>query len=155
MNVRLETGSCFCGAIIAEMRGEPFWVCFDHDDDCRRAIGSPMNVWIGYRPSQFQLTQGDLKSFSKTKGVFRTFCQDCGTSVGYLDEGLDNELYVTIGFMDHPERFKPQAHAYWRMKLPWVEMVDDLPHIDGYSRTRDPALGDPADRQAEGTTPNR
>src|SRR3954462_310846 len=39
MENRIETGSCFCGAIAAEMHGEPFWICYDHDDDCRRAIG--------------------------------------------------------------------------------------------------------------------
>lgn len=67
---RVETGGCFCGAITAEMRGEPFWICFDHDDDCRRAIGG----------------------------------------------------------------------------APWLEIADHLLQEDGYSRTRSPDHGDPADR---------
>ncbi|RUW29656.1 GFA family protein, partial [Mesorhizobium sp. M1A.F.Ca.IN.020.06.1.1] len=33
MEGRIETGACFCGAIAAEMQGDPFWTCFDHDDD--------------------------------------------------------------------------------------------------------------------------
>ena len=144
---KLETGACFCGAIAAELHGEPFWVAYDHDDDCRRALGSPLMVWVGYRPQQFQLTSGKPKSFSKTKGVVRSFCTDCGTPVTYLDAGLPDELYVAIGFLDHPERFPPQAHAYWRMKLPWAEFADSLPKKDGYSRTRDPAFGNPADRE--------
>ncbi|RWP39208.1 MAG: GFA family protein, partial [Mesorhizobium sp.] len=24
---RIETGSCFCGSISAEMHGDPFWIC--------------------------------------------------------------------------------------------------------------------------------
>ncbi|TIT38098.1 MAG: DUF1272 domain-containing protein [Mesorhizobium sp.] len=75
-----------------------------------------------------------------------TFCADCGTSIAYLDQGLPEELYLTIGFFDHPERFAPQAHAYWDMKLPWVEFPDDLPRVGRYSRRRDPAVGNPADR---------
>ena len=146
MASRIEAGSCFCGAIAAEMRGEPFWTCYDHDDDCRRAIGSPLNVWVGYRPDQVRFTRGTPKSFSKTKGILRTFCRDCGTSISYRDEGLPDELYVTIGFLANPDRFQPQAHAYWRMKLPWVALADDLPRLDSYSRRRDPALGNPADR---------
>jgi hypothetical protein len=146
MENRIETGSCFCGAIAAEMHGEPFWICYDYDDDCRRAIGSLVNVWVGYRTDQFRLTRGMPKSFSKTKGVARTFCPECGTSISYLDEGLSNELYVTIGFLDRPAGFRPQAHAYWQMKLPWIELADDLPHVDGYSRKRDPSFGDPVDR---------
>ena len=57
MSTRLETGACFCGAVAAEMGGYLFWICYDHDDDCRRAIGSPLTIWIGYRPSEFRLTE--------------------------------------------------------------------------------------------------
>lgn len=147
MNSRLETGACFCGAIAAELEGEPFWICFDHDDDCRRAIGSPLTVWVGYRPDQVRWTRGTAKTFSKTKGVVRSFCADCGTSIGYRDDGIAEEVYINIGFLDRPERFRPQAHAYWRQKLPWLDFADDLPRLDGYSRDRDPAFGTPADRK--------
>jgi len=149
MKETIETGKCFCGTITAEIHGGPFWICFDHDDDCRRAIGSPLNVWIGVRPNQFQLTKGTPKTFLKTKGVVRTFCSDCGTSISYLDEGLPDELYITIGFLDHPESFTPQAHAYWSHKLPWIEFADKLPHIEKYSRKRDLSVGNPEDREDE------
>ena len=89
--------------------------------------------------------RGHPKTFSKTKGVTRSFCGDCGTSVSYSDQGLPDELYVSIGFMGTPERFPPQAQAYWEMRLPFVEMSDGLPRIDGYSRQRT-ALGNPRDR---------
>ena len=147
MSERIERALCFCGKIQAEARGEPFWVCSDHDDDCRRAIGSPLNVWIGYRPEQVSFNSGQPKAFSRTPGVTRTFCADCGTSIGYTDAGLADELYLTIGFMEHPERFFPQAHAYWSMRLPWVEFPDSLPRIEGVSRTRNPDFGNPADRR--------
>ncbi len=147
MGDRIETGACFCGAIAAEMRGDPFWICYDHDDDCRRAIGSPLTVWVGYRPSQFRFTRGTPKSFSKTEGVVRTFCPECGTSIGYKDAGIADELYVNIGFLDRPENFRPEAHAYWRMKLPWLDVADDLPRVDGYTRERDPTVGTPAGRK--------
>lgn len=146
MSIRIETGACFCGGITAELHGEPFWICYDHDDDCRRAIGSPLTVWIGYRSDQFRLMGRIPKSFSKTKGVVRTFCPECGTSISYMDEGIKGELYVNIGFMNNPERFRPQAHAYWRLKLPWIEFADDLPRTDAYTRERDPELGYPKDR---------
>jgi hypothetical protein len=132
----METGSCFCGTILAEMHGTPLWICYDHDDDCRRAIGSPLTVWVGYRPSGFRLVRGHPKTFSKNPGVVRTFCGDCGTSISYADAALTDEIYVTIGFFDHPDRFSPQAHAYWGMKLPWLEIADSLPRIDRNSRTR-------------------
>jgi len=146
MSERRETGACFCGAIVAEMTGEPFWICYDHDDDCRRAIGSPLTVWVGYRPAQVRFTRGEPKRFSRTPGVTRLFCGDCGSAVGYRDDGTPDELYLAIGFLDRPEAFKPKAHAYWRMRLPWVAFDDGLPQIDEYSRKRDPAYGKPKDR---------
>jgi hypothetical protein len=85
MTAKVETCSCFCGTIVAELHGEPFWICYDHDEDCRRAIGSPLNVWVGYRPNEFKLIRGVPRAFSKTKGVTRTFCADCGTSISYAD----------------------------------------------------------------------
>ncbi len=147
-SARIETGACFCGDIVAEMHGEPFWVCTDHDDDCRRAIGGPMMLWVGYRPDEIRFTRGEPASFSKTRGVTRTFCGRCGTSIGYADAGLAGEHYLTIGFFDHPGRFAPQAHAYWRERLPWVEFADALPRGNGYTRARDGTIGTPAVRRA-------
>ena len=86
------------------------------------------------------------KSVHPFAGITHTFCPECGTSISYFDEGLRDELYLAIGFFDHPERFSPQAHAYWQMKLPWISFSDDLSHTEGYSRRRDPTLGNPVDR---------
>jgi hypothetical protein len=71
-----------------------------------------MTIWVGYRTSQFRLKRGKPRTFSKTPGVVRTFCSDCGASIGYEDEGIAGEIYLTIGFFDHPERFPPAAHPY-------------------------------------------
>lgn len=105
---RIDRGHCFCGAITAEFSGDPFWICFDHDDDCRRAIGSPLTIWIGYRPDQVDWLGPKPKTFSKTRGVVRSFCSECGTSIGYTDEGLPNEFYISIGFMDAPRSSIPK-----------------------------------------------
>lgn len=147
MSERVETCSCFCGDIRAELKGDPFWINYDHDDDCRKAIGSPLNVWVGYRPTQFRLVSGELSTFSKTRGVVRSFCGRCGTSIGYEDVGIADELYLTIGFFDHPERFPPTIHGYWSMHLPWVKFGDDLEKINTYTRDRDATTGTPADRK--------
>lgn len=143
---QIHTARCFCGAIVAEMRGDPFWVCFDHDDDCRRAIGAPIAMWVGFRPQQVRSLQGSPNTFSKTEGVVRSFCGTCGSSIGYTDTGIEDEQYFAIGFFDEPERLKPQAHAYYSMKLPCLHFADDLEKTDTYSRERDQAVGTPAER---------
>jgi hypothetical protein len=79
-------------------------------------------------------------------GIVPSFCGRCGTSIGYVDKGISDEYYLTIGFFDHPERFKPAAHGYWRLKLPWIKFSDDLPRVEEYTRRRDPKLGNPNTR---------
>lgn len=128
------------------MHGAPFWVCYDHDDDCRRAIGSPLAIWVGYRASEFHLTRGEPKSFSKRRGIARTFCAECGTSISYSDAALPEEVYLSVGFFDHPEVFQPRAHAFWHLKLPCLDFSDDLPKMSGYSRARHSAPAESADR---------
>ncbi len=142
------TGACFCGGIAAEMYGRPCWAGYDHDRDCRRATGGALVVWIGYQASQFRITRGRPKSFSKTQGVVRTFCGECGSSISYADEALAGEVYVALGFFDYPERLRPQVHAYCREMLPWLHLTDDLPRCEGYSRLRDEALGAPNERSS-------
>lgn len=88
----------------------------------------------------------NTKTFSKTRGVLRSFCEKCGTFIGYADPGLPDEFYVSIGFMDAPEKFAPRAQAYWEMRLPFIVMADGLPRVNGYSRQRDPSFGNPRDR---------
>ena len=146
---RVEGGQCFCGANKAVMTGEPFWICYDHDGDCRRAIDSPLTIWIGYRSAQVTFTAEEPRRFSKTRGVTRTFCSSCASSMTFVDDGLPDEIYVDSGFMDHPERFPPAAHGYWEMKLPFIEINDDLPKNDTYTRDRDVGLGFPNKRHQD------
>ncbi|MCV9967810.1 GFA family protein [Pararhizobium sp. BT-229] len=143
---RVERGACFWGAIEAEAVGKPFGINWDHDQDCRKAIGSPMMIWIGYRSEQLICTAGQPKTFSKTRGVTRSFCGDCGSCISYQDAGLPSEIYLCIAFMDAPERFEPSAHGNWEERLLFVEMSDRLPREARYTRPRQPALGLPRDR---------
>ncbi|CAN7692962.1 GFA family protein [Rhizobium sp. LjRoot98] len=143
---RIEYGSCFCGAIRAEVTGKPFWINWDHDRDCRKALGSPMTIWIGYKADQITYVAGRPKVFSKTRGVLRSFCADCGTSIAYQDAGLPGETYLCIGFMDDPVRFEPVAHGFYEERLPFVDLRDDLPREARYTRPRQRTFGDPRDR---------
>lgn len=92
-----------------------------------------MPVWIGYRPGQVKFIRGNPKTFSKSHGIKRSFCSDYGPSITYVDDGLKDEIYVSIGFMSAPDRFRPQAHGYWELRLPFIKMDDGLARIDGYT----------------------
>jgi hypothetical protein len=67
MTKRLETGRCSAVLSHQRCRGEPFWICFDHDDDCRPAVGGPLNLWIGYRPNEVTFTRGTPKTIANSR----------------------------------------------------------------------------------------
>ena len=131
------TGRCFCGGVTGRFDGEPFWIAADHDEDCRRATGGALLIWIGYRPEQVRLEGDSLTAFSRTAGVVRLFCRVCGTSIAYEDARLPDEVHISLGFMEDHQAFAPQVHAFWGERLRHVELVDDLPKEEAFSRERD------------------
>ncbi|WP_244484273.1 MULTISPECIES: GFA family protein [unclassified Rhizobium] len=89
---------------------------------------------------------GTPKTFSKTPGIIRSFCDECGTFIAYKDEDLPSKIYLCIGFMDTPEKFDPAAHGYWQQRLPFVEISDGLPREARYTRSRADGYGSRRDR---------
>jgi hypothetical protein len=60
----------------------------------------------------------------------------CGGQIGYRDDLLPGEVYLTLGFMDEPERYPPVLHAFDKRRLPFLHIADDLPRHDGFSIAR-------------------
>ena len=40
-------------------------------------------------------------------------------------------MHLYAASLDHPEWFNPTFHVNWQAKLPWLNIVDDLPKYDG------------------------
>lgn len=70
----------------------------------------------------------------------KSFCGTCGTSIGYVDDDLPNDvcwLHARTGWVT------PDAQGYWELSLPYIVMNDGPPRIETYTRARDPKLGSP------------
>lgn len=129
-------GSCFCGRNRFRFHGRPIWITYDHDSDCRRAIGAPLVVWVGYMAKDVELVEGKPAIYNSSPGIRRRFCGTCGTSIAYEDDGLPGEIYYTIGVFHEPEAFAPVAHGFYSEKLSWLKLKDDLPHYQSHTRQR-------------------
>ncbi len=133
MATRIESGLVLSGQSTRPWRASPFWINYDHDNDCRKAIGGPFTVWLGYMQSNGEFTQGRPKTFSRKPG------DELGWAGMWIVNklrciALKDELWITIGFMDHPDRFETMAHKYWSMKLRWVNLADPSPRFEAYTR---------------------
>lgn len=127
---------CFCGNVAIELSGEPETVVYCHCGDCRRWSGAPVSVFVGYAQDKVEMTAGEPEAFGSSPGVLRSFCRNCGTSIFYQDERLPGEVYLSVGIMERPEDFEPEAHSWYSKKLGWLELHDGLPRHEESSRPR-------------------
>lgn len=130
----IHTSSCRCGLIGAEARADPFLCSYCHCRDCRKQTGAPVMAFVGFR-------EGDLAWLGQPQtwragGVERSFCGNCGSQIGYRDDQLPGEVYLSLGFMDTPEDYPPTLHAFESRRLPFLHLDDDLPRYAGFSIDR-------------------
>lgn len=131
----LHTGSCRCGAVRFSASAEPHHVSYCHCIDCRRASGTPVSAFVGFRADAVSLESEALRSFENGP-VSRSFCGTCGSPIAYVDARLANRIYFMLGVMDRPEDYKPTLHAWTDQQLPFVHMDDGLPRMTGTSVPR-------------------
>lgn len=127
-------GACRCGLIWAEMRAQPMLRLYCHCRDCRKQTGAPMMAFVVFNDSDVTWF-GTPKTF-RSGGVERSFCEHCGSQIGYRDDQLPGEIYLALGFMDEPERYPPSFHAFDKRRLPFIHLADELPRHDGFSTQR-------------------
>jgi len=122
-------GTCFCGAVEIEVRGEPEEMGYCHCSSCRFYSGAPVSTFILWKAANVRVINGAdlLGGFNKTGMSDRKFCTKCGghvmsdhPSLGFID--------VYAGVL--PDiAFKPVVH------LNYAEAV--LPMKDGLPKLRD------------------
>ena len=123
----LLTGHCLCGKVRYRATAAPLWVAYCHCDSCRRATGSVVAAYAGYRPQDL-LFEGEVPArVASSPNVTRQFCGTCGTPLSYESPRWPGEIHLLLGSAEHLEGLKPQAHAYYEYRVPWFEVADDLP----------------------------
>ena len=54
----------------------------------------------------------------------------CGTSLAYRHDTHPEEIDLTAGSLDAPERITPTDHIWIGEKLAWLELADGLPQLE-------------------------
>ena len=124
-----HTGSCYCGAVVMEMNGEPLDMGYCHCAQCRSYSGAPVNAFLLWKEQDVKITKGEelLSQFQSSEISDRRFCTKCGAHVridhpklGLIDVRAAAPQTVT---------FKPTVHLNYE---------ETVLHIkDGLSKLRD------------------
>ena len=126
-------GSCLCGQVRYELRGELGPIVFCHCSRCRKATGTAhaANAVVG--PEAFRWTAGEDNvvryDLSTARSFATAFCKSCGSPMPHLTRsGL--RVIVPAGSLDEDPNAKPTCHAYWGSRTDWYEGDPDLPKIE-------------------------
>jgi hypothetical protein len=125
----MYNGSCLCGAVQYEIRGELGAGFFCHCSRCRKAGGSAFAANVLVATTDFVITVGEssLRQFSTAEGSHRLFCERCGSPIYSRREQMPEIVRVRMGSLDTPVGQGPDAHIFVASKAPWFEIRDQLP----------------------------
>jgi hypothetical protein len=111
-------GSCACGQVQVETRGEPYRVGVCHCMTCRKAHGAPFNFYAVFPPEAVTVS-GEVITFASTEKVRRYSCKKCGAPI-YSTYFREDEFYVHPGSFDDVGAFSPTYELWTKRREPWL-----------------------------------
>ena len=123
-------GGCACGAVRYELTAAPLTLFACHCRDCQTMTGSAFSLGMPIMPDALRITQGALKSWTRTAGSGRRIpqyvCGDCGTRIYTAPPGPVATLTLRPGSLDDTSWLRPVA-AFWRSTAqPHVLFDEDM-----------------------------
>jgi hypothetical protein len=129
----MPKGRCLCGAVEFSYDAEPNWTLNCHCETCRRSTSAPMTTWISVPLSAFRFTAARPSYYESSKGVRRSFCGTCGSSLTYESDQMLDEIHFLACTLAEPGGVRPVGHVFAGEQLAWFDTSDELPR---YEKTR-------------------
>ncbi len=122
---KITKGSCNCGGVSWEAKGEmrPITAC--HCGQCRKQSGL---YYAATAADDGNLAiKGDtLKWYHATPEAKRGFCGDCGSALFWKHDN-DNFTSILAGSIDGPSGLEIGKHIFVADKPDWYEITDGKP----------------------------
>ncbi|MEZ9387486.1 GFA family protein [Vibrio lentus] len=120
-------GSCLCRSVRFAVDGFNEKAANCHCSMCRKFHGAAFGTLVGVQGLNWLSGRDLLKEFVASNGAIRTFCSNCGSSLGFRVQGepLENiELAISTFDVDIP--VKIDAQIYTNYKANWCELQAEL-----------------------------
>ncbi|RLA19770.1 MAG: aldehyde-activating protein [Gammaproteobacteria bacterium] len=127
-------GSCLCGNVQYETKGEPVLMGNCHCRDCQKLSGSAYIPVVAFLEENVKIT-GEVKYYAK-KGdsgltAYEGFCPNCGSRICAHAEAMPGLKLVMAGTLEEPENYKPQMDLYVGRANHWDKLADDTAKFEG------------------------
>ena len=126
------TGSCDCGAVAFDIRGEyrkTVTVC--HCSQCRSTSG---HLWASTKANVADVhftRQDGLTWYASSDFAKRGFCKICGASLFYHINDAP-KMGIAAGCLRGPTDLQIGKHIYTQDKGDYYDIPDDAPQFDTY-----------------------
>lgn len=127
-----RSASCSCGALTAQVSGEPLRISICHCLNCQRRSGSVFAAQARFPRDQVVIA-GTSTSFTLTgdegsRAHFH-FCPVCGATVYFQTEGAEETIAIPIGAFADPLFPTPTVSVYEERMHAWVAPPPGAEHI--------------------------
>ena len=122
----MPKGSCLCGAVSFEVRGELAAPDACHCSQCRKQSG---HYWASTDVPQDKLTIKGVEHitwYQASAKVRRGFCKTCGSYL-FWDPIHHPRTAVAMGAFDAPTGTQLDKHIFTGSKGDYYEIADDVP----------------------------
>ena len=125
-------GGSLCGHIRYCASGSPHTVYHCHCEQCRRYTGAVFATGVAFSSENITWLHDEPCIYMGSDICGYSFCPKCGSSIAY-HWIADDDIWLTIGTLDHPELVTPQGHQFIEEKVSWVHLNDGLPRHAKFS----------------------
>jgi len=129
-------GGCHCGRVTYEADISPQDVGICHCTDCQRLTGSAFRVTAATSRSNFRITAGDPKCYTKIgdsgQKRLQYFCDFCGSPIFTSGEGeAADDVGIRVGTINQRRDLSPRYQIWCSSQLSWVATIGSLPGRSG------------------------
>ena len=122
---KITKGSCNCGSVRWEARGDMREIVACHCSQCRKQTGlyyAATNV-----PDDcLTITGATLKWYQSSDKAKRGFCSECGSAL-FWKHGDDDFTSILAGSIDGETGLEIGRHIFVKDKPDWYEITDGKP----------------------------
>ncbi len=134
----MYSGSCLCGAVQFEIKGQINHIVHCHCSQCRKAQGSSFATNGIVNSPDFNILSGkeQLTGYESTPGQTKYFCKICGSPIISKTAAKPDQVRIRLGTIISDIKERPVAHIFTTSKANWEEITGDIPQYESYEPGR-------------------
>ena len=123
---KITRGSCNCGSVTWEARGELRGILACHCGQCRKQTGLYYAATNVADERLILTSDKNLKWYRSSDQAKRGFCAECGSAMFWKHEA-DDFTSIMVGSIDGPTGLESAEHIFVDDKPDWYEITDGKP----------------------------